>query len=57
MVGNVNNSMNLFLRKKNVFGVWHGYYGLNYSLSSKGYIKGVIRSFIESLALNKSLHN
>lgn len=47
--------LNSFLKKRNIFGVWHGYYGLSYSLFSKGYIKGIIRSFIESLALRSNV--
>jgi len=47
--------LNSFLKKRNVFGVWHGYYGLRYSLISKGHIKGIIRSFIESLALRSNV--
>lgn len=36
---------------RDVYAVWHGYYGLRHSLASKGWVRGITRYFVQSLAL------
>ena len=43
------------LRRSPIVSVWHGYYGLEYSLLSKGFLKGVLRYLIEKLALEQNV--
>ncbi|MFQ6136760.1 MAG: glycosyltransferase family 4 protein [Candidatus Hydrothermarchaeales archaeon] len=43
------------LNRKPLYSIWHGYYGLEYSLESKGILKGLVRTILEDSALHQGV--